>query len=41
MLERPIECQHVVLLLQRGDNGYLKGSYVCTTCGREVIQKQK
>jgi hypothetical protein len=38
--ENPIKCEHIVLLLERSDNGYLTGKYVCTTCGEEVAQKQ-
>ena len=33
MLENHVNCQHMVLLLERTDNGYLTGNYVCTTCG--------
>ena len=36
----PVKCKHVVLLLERSDNGYLTGNYVCTTCGEQVIQKR-
>jgi hypothetical protein len=40
-LANPMKCEHMVLLLERTDNGYLTGKYVCTTCGAEVMQKQK
>jgi hypothetical protein len=40
MLGNPVKCKHVVLLLERSDNGYLTGNYVCTTCGAQVIQKR-
>ena len=40
MQGHPVKCKHVVLLLERSDNGYLTGKYVCTTCGEQVIQKR-
>ena len=40
MLENPVNCKHMVLLLERSDNGYLTGNYVCTTCGEQVMQKR-
>jgi len=26
-------CDHVIVVLQHTDNGYLTGQYVCTRCG--------
>jgi hypothetical protein len=40
MLANPVNCKHIVLLLERSDNGYLTGKYVCTTCGEQVMQKR-
>ena len=39
LLPHPIKCEHIVLLLERSDNGYLTGNYICTTCGAEVMQR--
>jgi hypothetical protein len=35
------KCDHMVLLLERTDNGHLTGNYVCTTCGEEVMPTQE
>jgi len=35
------KCEHMVLLLERSDNGKRTGNYVCTTCGEQVMQKEK
>ena len=40
LLGNPVKCKHVVLLLERSDNGYLTGNYVCTTCGEQVMQQR-
>jgi hypothetical protein len=37
-LGNPVPCKHIVLLLEHSDNGYLTGNYVCTTCGKQVVQ---
>ena len=39
-LDNPIKCTHMVLILERSDNGYLTGNYICTTCGTEIMQKK-
>jgi hypothetical protein len=36
-----LPCEHLVLVLQSTENGYVTGQYVCTRCGKEVFQKER
>lgn len=33
-------CDHIILVLERTENGYFTGQYVCTPCGAEICQKK-
>jgi hypothetical protein len=34
-------CEHVILVLEHTDTGYLTGRYICTRCGYEVSQRSE
>ena len=34
----PQPCEHLTLELERSDNGYLTGNYICIVCGTAVAQ---
>ncbi len=36
----PTPCDHLSLELERSDNGYLTGNYICIVCGTAVAQTQ-